>query len=246
MSGRLDRVVLWADGRRIVFRRRPGAGPPVVLLHALAGSWRWWRLTLDHLDPRREAWVPDRPGFGSSSGLPLPPADEARITAEALARTGVLRMHVVGHSMGAAVAAELAARFPERVQTLALVDPTGCRAAFLPRYFGLFARPWAWCTPRFWPVLFTDVVVRTRPLRLAVGIRRLLAYDIRTALRDVTAPTCIVWGERDRLLPAEHVRALADGLAEARLRTVAGAGHVVPVDRPAELAALLEELWGTL
>lgn len=243
MSERLDRFELRADGRRLIVRRRTGAGPPILLLHALAASWRWWRPTLPHLDPGRELLLPDRPGFGASPGFPLAPAAEARLLAEALEQIGVYRMHVVGHSMGGTVAAELAARYPQRVKSLALIDSAGWPTPYVPRYLGRLARPWSWCRLRFLPVLVTDVV-RTRPLRLAVGIRRVTAYDIRPALRELEAPTCIVWGERDRLFLPEQGRAMADLVANARWRPIAGAGHIVPADRPAELASVLEGFWG--
>lgn len=242
MSGPLDRLELRADGRRLVARRRIGSGPPVVLLHALAGSWRWWAWTLPHLDPGREVWIVDRPGFGASPGLPLAPDAEARVLVEALAGLGVYRMHLVGHSMGGAVAAELAAGYPGRVKSLALIDPAGWPTPYVPRYLSRLARPWSWCRPRFLPVLLTDVA-RTRPIRLAVGIRRVTAYDIRPALRRIEAPTCIVWGERDRLFLPEQGRAMVECVANARWRPIAGAGHIVPADRPAELASVLEAFW---
>ncbi len=247
MKPELERIDVRAAGHRVVFRRRAPSGErsrmPAVLLHALAGSWRWWRGVAAHLDRERELWLPDLPGFGASSGRPAGPGADAAIVAEALERLGAGRVHVAGHSLGGAVAAELAARFPACVGSLTLVDAAGWPSPLFPRYLGRLAQPWSWCRPGFLPTLVSDVV-RTRPDRLAAAIRHLLGYDIRPALRSVAAPACVVWGERDRLLPPAQGKEMARILGGARFERVAGAGHIVPGDRPAELARILDEFWG--
>lgn len=247
-SAQVEKTRVVAAGRRVVVRRRraastPPASPPVLLVHALAASWRWWRPVLPHLGRGREILLPDLPGFGGSPGLPCPIPDQARILAATLDHLGIAAAHVVGHSMGGAVSAELAARYPERVVSLVLVDSAGWPFRAFPHYLGRLAQPWSWCRPSFIPTLVSDVI-RTRPLRLAVGIRRLLVYDIRPALPAIAVPTLVVWGEKDRLLPSEAGRDIARSIPGARLETLRGAGHIVPADRPAELARLLEDFWG--
>ena len=251
MTSDLVRIDLRAGDRRIVLRRRPAPpGPaPALLLHALAGSWRWWRDAVVHLSPGREILVPDRPGFGESSGLPLAPPEEADLFARALVDAGVAASappwHVVGHSMGGAVAAELAARHPHLIASLTLIDAAGWPTPYFRRYAGRLARPWSWCRLAFVPTLVGDVL-RTRPLRLTTGIRRILAYDLRPALSRIEAPAFVVWGERDRLFPPEQGRAIAESLEHARWEVVSGAGHIVPADRPAILARLLDDFWGNV
>lgn len=249
MTQGIERLVVTIGGRRVVLHRRRATVPddaPALLLHALAGSWRWWRPTLRHLDRGRTILVPDRPGFGRSGGLPLAPADEADLLAGLLERLDAgARWHVAGHSMGGSVAAEFAARHPRRVASLALVDAAGWPTRLWPRYLGRLAQPWSWCRPGFLPTLVGDVL-RTRPLRLAAGIRHAVAYDIRPALRAVRSPACVVWGARDRLLGPEQGRAIAESIGARRYEEMDGAGHIVPADRPAELAAILEEFWRTV
>lgn len=247
---RLEKTRVVAAGRALVLRRSraapsSAAGPPILLLHALAASWRWWRPVLAHLGRGREILVPDLPGFGGSPGLPPPIPDQAGSIAATLDLLDIPGAHVVGHSMGGAVAAELAARRPERVRSLVLVDTAGWPIRIFPRYLARLAQPWSWCRPSFLPILVSDVV-GTGPVRIAVGARRLLTYDIRPALPAITAPTLVVWGERDRLLPPEMGRDLARRIPGAGFHIVPGAGHIVPTDRPAELARLLEEFWGGL
>jgi pimeloyl-ACP methyl ester carboxylesterase len=245
VSRGLERRLLEFEWGRCVVRRRPPApgasGATALFLHALGGSWRWWRFLLPHLPRDRELLLPDLPGFGASGGLPAPIPEEADRVARALDALGVPAVHVVGLSMGGAVAAELAARHADRVRSLALVDAAGWPVPYFPRYLGRIARPWSWCRPRFLPTLVTDVL-RTGPRRLALGARHVVRYDIRPAAAAARVPALVLWGQRDRLLPPEVGRALAASL-HARFELVPRAGHIVPGDRPDECARRLAAFW---
>src|SRR6185436_650104 len=104
---------------------------PVVLVHGLSGSWRWWRPVLGPLTERRRVYIPVLPRLGR------------RLPAEALTRwlsgwldaAGLERVDLVGHSLGGLIAAELAAEQPSRARRLALVAPAGipCGTSLLSR-----------------------------------------------------------------------------------------------------------------
>ncbi|MBA3416015.1 MAG: alpha/beta fold hydrolase, partial [Chloroflexia bacterium] len=99
-----------------------GAGPPVVLVHGLAGSGRWWERNVGPLSARFQVFVVDLPGFGGNRvGAPFALVETPALLAAWLDRLGLGRVAVVGHSMGGRVAAELAADAPERVARLVLV-----------------------------------------------------------------------------------------------------------------------------
>lgn len=121
---------------------RSGDGPPLLLLHGFGASGRIWRGVMGTLGDARACYAPDLPGFGASPARSTPPtltalADEALAFADAL---GLERFDLIGHSLGAAVAATLAGRHPARVGRLALTS-LGVRA-FAPELAAIgIARP---------------------------------------------------------------------------------------------------------
>jgi pimeloyl-ACP methyl ester carboxylesterase len=131
---------------------RLGEGPPLLLLHGFGASGRNWRGVMEALADRRSCIAPDLPGFGASPPRPAAPtldalADEVLALADAL---GIARFDLAGHSLGAALAATIAGRNPERVGRVALTS------------FGV--RPFA-------PELVALGVARP-PLDLSIGLMR--------------------------------------------------------------------------
>jgi pimeloyl-ACP methyl ester carboxylesterase len=138
----------------------------------------------------------------------------------------------VAHSMGGHVAVRLAARRPDLVRQMVLVAPAlvaGQRA--LPAYApALVAAGWA-ASPSFLPLLALDSL-RAGPLTLLRATRDLFGHDVRAQLRGVVAPTLLVWGDRDPLVPAAWGPVIQASLPDARLLILSGAGHVANYDRP--------------
>lgn len=123
------------------------AGPPVVLLHGLAGSGRYWGAAYDRLADRSRLVVPDLLGFGASPRPPwgYSPQDHADALAACLAEVGAEGSAlVVGHSLGSLVALAFAARHPERVAGVVAIAPPLYRdrvvAARRVARLGLFER----------------------------------------------------------------------------------------------------------
>ena len=114
-----------------------GSGPPLILLHGLSGSGRWWSRNVPVFSRSFRTYSVDLPGFGQSRGVRWSRLDDiADRLADWLVDEGLPRAHIVGHSLGGAVAARLAARHPNRVDRLVLVD-----AAIRPRGTRATARP---------------------------------------------------------------------------------------------------------
>lgn len=230
-------------GSYTIHSEHSGTGPPVVLLHGLSGSRRWWRFTTPALAARYRVHVPELIGFGGSRGARRLPdiAGMAAVLAEWLAAHELERVRLVGHSMGGQIAVHVAASrvMPDR---LVLVNPSG-----LPRVWSLreAARwvagalpPRTWGAPTFVPTIAADAL-RTGPRRLLRATRHLLTDDVTDLLPRITCPTLVVWGELDPVLPREHSRMLAERIPHARLVMVAGAAHNPMADRPAEFNRVL-------
>jgi pimeloyl-ACP methyl ester carboxylesterase len=201
-------------------------GPPLVLLHGLAGSGDWWKHNLPALAAAFQVTVIDLPGFGSSHPdarliLDDAPAQVDRLLGE----LGIERAHVMGHSMGGLVAAGLAADHSERVDRLVLVD-----AGFLSldptwrhRITGLL-RTLPWTSPSIVPMLVRDVA-RSGLFRMAKATVEVLRKDWSDKLPAIAAPTLVIWGEHDRVCNPRIGEEIVAAVPGARLVIIRGAGH---------------------
>jgi pimeloyl-ACP methyl ester carboxylesterase len=157
--------------------------------------------------------------------------DIADQLADWLEDEGVPKTHVVGHSLGGAVAARLAARHPPRIDRLVLVDaairPRGTRAVRRPAEV---ARTIGRSSPQFVPLLVRDLL-RCHPRSFVAAAVDALEIDWERHLRQITAPTLVVWGERDAITPLALGHEIAAVISDARLITLAETGHNPMWDR---------------
>jgi pimeloyl-ACP methyl ester carboxylesterase len=230
-------------GDFLIHSEHSGDGPPVVLLHGLSGSRRWWRFTAPALARRYRVHVPELVGFGGSRSPPRQPGigEMAAVVAEWLEQLGAGGAHVVGHSMGGQIALHLAVErnMPQR---LVLVSASG-----LPRPLTLSdaARLVAgalplrnWGAPSFMPTIAADAV-RAGPLALLQATRFLLQDDVRPLLNRVTCRTLLIWGALDPLVPVPHGEAMSRAIPDSRLVVLEDAAHNPMADRPAEFNRVL-------
>lgn len=226
------------DGFRLHAVHR-GEGPPVILLHGLSGSHRWWRYTVPALERRFRVHVPEMIGFGGSRGADRQPSipEMAELLAHWLEASGIERTAFVGHSMGAQVGVHLAARWPDRIHRLVLTSAAGVPRSLSPvkvvRLAADLAWPRAWGLPAFLPTIAADAV-RAGPRTLLSAIRHLLQDDIRPLLEQVEAPTLLIWGEHDPFTPVRDGELMAARLPHARLVVLEGAAHNPMADRPGQ------------
>ena len=218
------------DGRP-VRHRVIGSGEPLVLVHGLAGSWRWWTPLLRSLSERRRLYAVNLPRPGRWVGA----ASLSAWLARWLDAAGLDRVDFAGHSLGGLVAAELAARRPERARRLVLVAPAGipCGRNLVARALplaGTLAGLRGWL-----PMVVADAL-RMGPLGLTRGIIFVSKCDLTPELRSVVAPTLIVWGERDHLVPLRVAEQWQRELPGSRL-VLLPCGHVPMLEAPGELTA---------
>ncbi len=258
-----------------------GPGGTVVFVHGLGGSATNWTDLAAGLSGRLRGLAVDLPGFGRSDP---PPADDYSLGAHADAVLGFLAglgepVHLVGNSLGGAVALLVAARRPELVTTLTLVSPAMPDLRPSPTRLGDPRVALAFLLPavgggRRAVLAAEDARVRLRrTMRLCYadpGQVSDAAFDLAaseaaeratlpwsaaalqgsftglvgtwlvpgrrslwaTAAR-VTAPTLVVWGERDRLVSVRRAARTAAALPAGRLLRLPGVGHVAQMERPA-------------
>lgn len=244
----------------IAFRRTvPPAGGeavPAVLVHGFGGDRDSWMILEPLLAEERTVVAMDLPGHGASD------RDVGAGTVAALAGTlsgtldtlGFDKVHLVGHSLGGAVALAAAAADPGRAASLTLVAPAGLGPDIDGGYLAAFlaadrrkelkdALGRLFADPEAVDRRMVDDVLRMKrqdgvPEALAAVAAACFpdgrqAADLRPALAALTCPVAVVWGEADRILPPAHAAGLPGSVTVVR---VAGAGHMPQLEKPAEVA----------
>ena len=249
-------------GDRVLRYLRQGDGSEtVVLVHGFGGDLTTWLFNAEALaGSGRSVYAFDLPGHGGSSkdvgGGSV--AELAGTLLAALDALGIERAHLVGHSIGGAVVATLAAEHPERAASLTLIATTGLGAEIDGEFIDAFVA--AESRRELRPVLerlFADPAVVTRQFAEDVmktkridGVDQALrtiaaaafpggrqASDIREPLSALDAPVLAIWGAEDRIVPPSHAGALPDS---ARVETLAGAGHMPQMEAAGEVNRLID------
>jgi pimeloyl-ACP methyl ester carboxylesterase len=236
---------------------RKGGGPVLGFLAGFGGLPRWIPF-LDHLAESRTVVVPSLPGFpGGDRGHSVLDThlDWVLAVRVLIEKAGLAGADLAGSSVGASMAAELAAIWPDAVRRLALIAPFGLydetdpptdpwaqRGDAVP---GLMcADPAAWTALKAPPEGANSIEWPIEQVRAAEAAARLFWPNGNTRLEKrlplIKAPTLIVWGEQDRVMPLSYAKRIASGLGGARaIRTVACAGHLAELDRPREVADMI-------
>ena len=205
-----------------------GEGEPVLMIHGLGGSSRCWTWALPSLTRRHRVFLLDLPGFGRLRHRHRDFAlDTAREWIERwMDAVGLARAHVIGHSMGAYLATQIALDAPDRVDRLVLVSavgvPTGRSLADCIRRI---PAGWRHRAPGVWQLLLRDALC-TRPWLVWRTARALLAQDVRETLARIRAPTLVVWGTDDPMVPVACAEAFRNAIPSARLLLLDRAGHL--------------------
>ncbi len=225
-------------GQHVRFRVA-GTGDAVVLVHGLAGSWRWWGRNVDALAANHTVYLVELPGFGAMRRHRSPLAEAAASLHAWMDEVGLARADLVGHSLGGLVCARAAAERPESVRRLVLVAPAGADAG---RTIRSYLVPLLLTARRSSPTLVRMIAadaMRAGVRTLWRSTRELLADDVRTDLRAIAAPTLVVWGERDRHLSTRLTLGLERWAPDLRIERLSDASHWVQRDAPEHLNQLL-------
>jgi pimeloyl-ACP methyl ester carboxylesterase len=226
-------------GPHSVHSLHTGTGPPLVLLHGLSGSHRWWRHNVAAFAGRYRVHVPELVGFGASRarGRRLGIEELTDVMAGWLSALDLSAPRLVGHSMGAQIAIHLVAERGVEAPALVLVASSGVpfvrSLAEIARFVSAALPPRAWGEPTFLPIIGFDAL-RAGPRTLLRAGFTLLNDDIRPLLKYVRTRTLVIWGALDPLLPVAHGELIAAGIPDARFVVIDDASHNVMADRPAE------------
>jgi 3-oxoadipate enol-lactonase len=250
---------------------RDVARPPLVMIRGLSRSSRYWGPLIGELAPHFRLLLVDNRGVGRSDATrpPYTTRQLADDVAAVMDAAGLPRAHVFGMSLGGMIAQHLAHAHPQRVDRLVLgcttpggsrarVTPLSARLALLGTSFGPRARR----AERLLRVLVSEASLRAQPELLAQWAELLatepaplagllgqvaaaLRHDATAQLAGIAAPTLVITGDDDVVIPPWNSRLLAESLPRATLTVLPGARHDFTTDRPAEAAqAIRSHLFG--
>jgi pimeloyl-ACP methyl ester carboxylesterase len=238
-----------------------GKGEPLAFFAGLGGAPRWSPF-LEKLATRRRVVVPSLPGFPGGEGHDRldDTADWVAATLDLLDAVRLERCDLVGASVGGMLAAEVAAFCRPLVRKLVLIAPYGLFDANDPvtDFFAqtpdataglLCAQPVKlkaeWAMPEGGDVLDFQVG-QTRAAEAAARLLWPLGdRGLAKRLHRITAPTLLLWGEQDRLIPPSYAKRFASGIAgPTTLRQIPGAGHLAQIDAPEAVAQAVLDFLG--
>jgi non-heme chloroperoxidase len=249
-------------GLRLHYAQRGDRGGRAVLfLHAYSDSWFSFSRVLALLSPSYHAFAPDQRGHGDSEkpGCCYTVEDFAADVDAFMDAFGIDQATLVGHSSGAMIAQRVALSYPQRVSRLVLIgSPTtllhnealmGLRKEMLaledpipPEFVREFQES---AIHQPVPEEFLDTVV-SESLKVPARVWRdywegvVLTVDHVARLGEIEAPTLILWGEQDALVPREQQERLAAAIPEATLKTYPDTGHAVHWEHPEQVVRDLE------
>jgi pimeloyl-ACP methyl ester carboxylesterase len=241
-----------------------GRGAPVVFFHGAGGLFRD-NPFLDRLAERYRVFAPELPGYGDSTGEELL-EDMLDFTLhgwDVVTALGLTRPHLVGHSMGGMIAAEMACVAPGDLGKLALVGAAGLWIDEhpIPDLFTLMPFEFA-------QLLFHDEAQGTALLtggvdfndmealktfyiansrRMAMAGKLLFPVPNRRVskrLYRLAAPTLVLWGAHDKLMPPVYADRWKALIPHASIVTIDGAGHMLPYEQPDAFVAALTRFLG--
>ena len=236
--------------------RRAGKGPPVLFLHGADGYSQWLPF-FDAIAERYEIIVPEHPGFGASDDPPLIRSvpDMAMFYLDFLEALNLRDVHIVGHSLGGWIAAEMLIRDRARAKSLTLISSAGIRVEGV-----LSGDLFIWNREEllrnvFYDQHFAEVALALKPTEAQMDTMlhnrftatklgwqpRWYDPDLEKWLHRIKLPALILWGVDDKIMPAAYAKLWRERLPDARLVTIDKCGHVPQVEKLAETIGPLRD-----
>jgi pimeloyl-ACP methyl ester carboxylesterase len=256
LAARQSRSITIA-GRQLSWREK-GQGVALVLIHGTGGSSQSWAPQIDHFADRFQVIAWDAPGYGGSDPFhdDAPScADYAAALAALLDIRGVMSAHVVGHSIGAPIAAALSRKRPGLALTMTLLHPIAGygaadaatrQAGYQARTEGIAEAGMAEFARARAPALLgsaagPDCAEAVTEIMAGIperGYRQLVAMmgsaDLMADADEIDAPTLVIAGNQDNIAPEASCRAIADAIPASEFRALDGIGHYLSLEDAAQ------------
>ncbi|RPH58197.1 MAG: alpha/beta hydrolase [Chloroflexi bacterium] len=279
----LDSKFIEVNGLTVHYKEVGQGEKAIILLHGFGASVFSWHKVMEPLAMFGRVIAYDRPAFGLTS-RPMPGewSGESPYSMEAnvlllaglIEALGIEKATLMGNSAGGGVAVAFALAYPQRIESLILVDPAVGNASRFPAWaLPLMRSPQA---QRFGPLLVRDIAssgndtIRLawhepakisqdtfdgyrKPLRANNWDRALWEFTIAARplnladrLGELAMPVLVISGDDDRIVPTQSSIDLADKIPGAVLRIIPGCGHVPHEEKPAEFVQLVQDFMDEL
>lgn len=247
------------DGYRLRYSKMGDGDDVVLLIHGFGGDADRWLFTQQPLSAKASVYAVDLPGHGQSTKTVRDGsvAALAAVVAGFLDAVGVSSAHLVGHSLGGAIALKTALDHPDKVSALTLIAPAGLG----PEINAAYIRGFAACDSRKEMKKLLQELVADPELVNRSLVADMLAYkridgvpealatiaagfvdgerqsvDLRSRLGEARQPIHVIWGSADAIIPASQAEGLPDGV---RVDVLDGPGHLVQLEAASAVNALL-------
>jgi pyruvate dehydrogenase E2 component (dihydrolipoamide acetyltransferase) len=252
-----------ASGRRLRYLKLGDAGgPPILFIHGFGGDLNNWLFNQPPLSEQHTTYALDLPGHGGSAKQ-VGTGDVGALTAavcDFMAAKGIAKVHLVGHSLGGAISLDLALNHPDLVASVTAVAPAALGPEISMEYIDSFmstsrARKLKQVLEMLVhdPALVTnDMVEDVLKYKRLDGVDAALntiagacfaggrqRLELESRLGEIRAPVQVIWGREDRIFPASHAEGLPGSI---RVTVIAGAGHLVHMEKAAEVNELVGRL----
>jgi pimeloyl-ACP methyl ester carboxylesterase len=228
--------------------------PPVLLLHGAGGSHLSWPPQIRRLTGQR-MFALDLPGHGKSEGVGRQDIDEyAKAVYEFMKAVRLSNVVLVGFSMGSAIAMSLALGYRRRVIGLGLIgsgakmrvaastlESLSNSSTFLPAVETVINNSYSSNVDPRVKELAVKQMAETRQAVLYGDFLACDEFDVMERVSKIQAPTLLLCGSSDRMTPPNRSEFLREQIEGAQMHIVEGAGHMAMIERPDEVARLLNE-----
>jgi pyruvate dehydrogenase E2 component (dihydrolipoamide acetyltransferase) len=255
--------VVVLDNQAVRYLKRGEGQKAAILIHGFGGDLNSWLFNHQELAESLTVYALDLPGHGGSSKQvgSGTVGEFARMLEMFMDAAGLERSHLIGHSLGGAVALEFAVSRPERALSLVLIAGVGLgpeidgdylngfvaagrRKDLKPHLEKLFADP-----KLAGRQLVEDVLKYKRMDGVEAALRTIVdqfysgggqVVVLRDRLSALSIPVMVIWGGEDRIVPASHTQNLPGNV---RVEVLPGSGHMVHMEAATKVNRLVQEFW---
>lgn len=257
MSAVEDRRVSVWQGKINATVKVGGTASPLVFLHGAGGLV--WDPFLELLAQRHAVFAPEIPGTAAGDPDAISYLDNlwdlVLYYNDLLDALGLKSVPIIGHSFGGMLAAEIAANNPERVSKLVLMCPIGLwrqdmpipnwmlitPASDLPKY--LFFEPDGPLARMAFGQTDTEAQIKMIWSMACTGkfVWPIPDKGLHKRIHRIQAPTLLLWGKQDRLVPAGYAQEFANRISRSKIEMIDHAGHLLGLEHPQRTAELVED-----